>query len=125
MDLGAILELAWPFIAALVALTGVSAWLLKKGVDKIAAKGEEVAEKGADILDGLAETAKKAGLEKVGVVLEEASDPIDEFGDFANVIEEMTKNQDFTAAKFKEAYQEGKEVIVEGIDFVVKVIKKK
>jgi hypothetical protein len=117
-------ELIAVVVAGITTLAGVGSWLLKKGVDRIAGKVEDGAEKTALAVDGLAETAKAAGLQKVGVALEEFADVPDELGDVARVVEEMTKNQNFTKEKFLELFDEGKDVVVEAKDFIVKVVRK-
>lgn len=119
-----IIEIGAVVIAGIFGLTTVGVWLYKKGVHIGAAKVAEGVEKGALALNGVAMAAKGAGLEKVGVAIEEFADVPDELGDVATVVADMTKNGEFTKEKFLELYEEGKDVVVEAKDFVVKVIKK-
>jgi hypothetical protein len=119
-----LIEIIAVVLVGVAGLTGVGAWLLKKGVAIGAAKVADSTEKAALALDSVAAGAKAAGLEKVGVVVEEFADVPDELGDVATQIAHMTKNQDFTTEAFLKLFDEGQDVFVEGKDFVLKVIKK-
>lgn len=123
MDLN-LIELIAVVLGGAITLTGVGAWLIKKGVGIGAEKVAGAVEKSALALNGVAMAAHGAGLTKVGVIVEEFADVPDELGDVATQIALMTKNQDFTKEAFLKLYEEGKDVFVEGKDFVVKVIKK-
>ena len=119
-----VLEIIAMVVAALFTFDKVKGWFSKDGVSIAAAKTEEVLEKVADTMDGFALLAAGAGFPRIASVVEEIADIPDELGDVAGKIEEMTANKDFTKERVLELIQEGKEVIVEGKDCYVKVIKK-
>lgn len=75
-------------------------------------------------MDGVALFVKSAGLEKLGGAIEEAADVVDELEDVATVLAEHTKNGKFTKEAALAALDEVGEVIVEGKDFWMKVVKK-
>ena len=119
-----LLEVIASIIGGAFILIGGGAWLLKKGFAVLAGKIENGLEKTAMALQGAATVARSAGFEKVATWTEEFADVPDQAGDVFGVLEEMTKNQDFTKERIMELYNEGREVVVEADEFIM-VVKKK
>lgn len=119
-----IIELVASIVAGAIVLFGVGGWLVKKGFGVLAGKIENGLEKTALAMQGAATVARSAGLEKVATWTEEFADVPDQAGDVFGVLEDMTKNQDFTKERVMELYNEGREVVVEAKDFIL-VVKKK
>ena len=105
-------------------LQKVGAWVINKKIDVIAGKSEEVLERIASGMEGIAVVAKGAGFDKVGTFFDEAADPVQKLSDLAGTIEDITASQDFSKEKIIEAVDAGKDVVVEGKDFWLKVVKK-
>ena len=119
-----LLQVIASIVGAVVLLTGLGAWFVKKGFGVIAGKIENGLEKTALAMEGAAVVARSAGLEKIATWTEEFADIPDQAGDVFAKLEEMTKNQDFTKERIMELYNEGREVVVEAKDFIM-VVKKK
>ena len=92
---------------------------------KPSAKLAQWSEKLAGSLDGLALILDGAGLEKASTVLKEASDPFDELGDMLQSFSDHTVDGEYTKEEIQKDLELGKEVVIEGVDFKVKVFKKK
>lgn len=123
-DSSNVLSLVASIVGGIIVLSGFAAWLIKSGFGIVAGKIENGLEKAAVAMKGAATVARSAGFEKVATWTEEFADVPDQAGDVFGKLEQMTKNKDFTAARIKELYQEGREVVVEAKEFIL-VIKKK
>lgn len=121
---GATVGVIVSIISGIIILSGFGAWLVKSGFSVVAGRIENGLEKTALAMKGAAAVAESAGFEKVATWTEEFADIPDQAGDVFGKLEEMTKNNDFTAARIEELYNEGREVVVEAKDFIL-VVKKK
>lgn len=111
-------------IGIVVALLGLIAipWLaISKISGKIGNKSEQVAITG----DQLADLLQGIGMNRASTIVKEAADVPDELGDVGRVLAEVTADGNFTKEDALKVFAEGKDVVVEGKDFVMKVFKKK
>ena len=123
------LDLAWVkvvlyVVGALITLflvpNKIWAKLLSFFGEKLAPIGESVA-KG---IDGLGVMAQGAGLEKIATAAFELSDVVDEAADVPQLIVDLSADGELSQEDVKKIIEATGEVVVEGKDFYVKVIKK-
>ena len=88
--------------------------------EKLAPIGESIA-KG---IDGLGVMAQGAGLEKIATAAFELSDVIDEAADVPQLVVDLSADGELSQEDVKKIIEATGEVVVEGKDFYVKVIKK-
>lgn len=123
------LELGWVqwvigVVAGLFALWVIPNPWWAKFISFFGGKLAPILDKTAMALDGAGALASGAGFEKIAEAAFELSDVIDEAEDVPRLLAEFTADGDFTAEEAKRILEEGAEVVVEGKDFYLKVIKK-
>lgn len=95
-------------------------------ISAFAGKGAVVAGKVDSALDGIALLANGAGMERVATIVKEASDPFEKLSDVFEALEKHTMDGEFTKEEIQSLLEnEGKELVVEGKDFYIKILKKK
>lgn len=112
-----------PLIAVVFATWKIFDWVR---ISVLAGKGAGIADKIDSGLDGLALIAQGAGMERVATIMKEASDPFEKLGDVFEALEKHTLDGEFTKDEIQSLLEnEGKELVVEGKDFYIKILKKK
>ena len=112
-----------PILAIVFGVWKIFDWVK---ISLFSGKAAKLSDKIDSGLDGLALIAQGAGMEKVATVVKEASDPFEKLGDLFEALEKHTMDGKFTKEEIQSLLEnEGKELVVEGKDFYVKVLKKK
>lgn len=101
---------------------GTTFWAVSERISRKAKSGSKNIGLTAD---QLAEVLERHGAPKLSNAVKEAADPFHEFSEFAAVVETATADKKFTKEEILNMWNEGKDVFIEGKDFVVKILKKK
>jgi len=112
-----------PILAIVFGMWKIFDWVKISAFSGKAAKLTDKIDSG---LDGLALIAQGAGMERVATIVKEASDPFEKLSDVFEALEKHTLDGEFTKEEIQSLLEnEGKELVVEGKDFYIKVLKKK
>ena len=123
------LQLEWVqwiigIIAGLITMWVIPNEWWAKFISLFGGKVAPIMDKVAKGLDGVGAMAEGAGLDKLATIAYEFSDVVDEGEDVARLLAELTADGDLSKEDLIALLNEGKDVAVEGKDFVVKVFKK-